>query len=120
MVMTCIHSLYSQSKYLAIHRRLIYKEHTSTYAEGADPRVWGLARAGLRVACPPAISHIHDHVYSQLNYGDSQTVNIQTLARSLFSSTMVMTFIHSFYSQSKYGDSLLGEIAFLVETYIHS
>jgi len=45
---------------LLIHRRLIYKEHTSTHAEGAVPRVWGLARAGLRVAWSPAISHIRD------------------------------------------------------------
>jgi len=35
---------------LGLHRRLIYTEHTRTHAEGADPRVWGLARAGLRVA----------------------------------------------------------------------
>ena len=39
-------------------RRLLYKEHTRTHAEGADPKVWGLARAGLRVAWSPAISRI--------------------------------------------------------------
>jgi len=33
-----------------MNRRLIYKEHTSTHAEGAHPRVWGLVRAGLRAA----------------------------------------------------------------------
>ena len=43
------------------HRRLIHNEHTHTHADGADPRVWGLARAGLRVAWSPAISRIRDH-----------------------------------------------------------
>jgi len=41
-----------------IHRLLIYKQHASTHAEGADPRVWGLAPAGSRVGRPPAISRI--------------------------------------------------------------
>jgi len=36
-----------------VHRRLIYKERTRTHAEWADPRVRGLARSGLLVACPP-------------------------------------------------------------------
>jgi len=44
-----------------VHRRLIYKEHTSTHAEGADPRRCELARTGLRVAWSPAISRIRDH-----------------------------------------------------------
>jgi len=42
-----------------IHRRFIYSEHTSTHAQGADPRVWRLARAGLSAdARSPAISRI--------------------------------------------------------------
>jgi len=43
------------------HRRLVYKEHTRTQPEGADPRVWGVARTGLRVAWSPAISRIRDY-----------------------------------------------------------
>jgi len=49
------------SSHLPIHRRLIYKEHTRTHAEGADPRVSRLARAGLRVDWSAAISRIRDH-----------------------------------------------------------
>jgi len=40
-------------RYICIHKRLIHKEHARTHAKGADPRVWGLARAGLRVAQSP-------------------------------------------------------------------
>jgi len=41
---------------LGLHKRLIYKEPTSTHAEGADQRVGGLVLAGSRVAWSPAIS----------------------------------------------------------------
>jgi len=58
MVWACIHTCLPICSF---HGRLIYKEHTRTHAEGADPRVWALARAGLRVAWPPAISRIRDH-----------------------------------------------------------
>jgi len=37
----------------------MYEEHASTHAEEAVPRVWGLARAGLRVARSPAKKYIY-------------------------------------------------------------
>jgi len=41
------------------HGRLIYKAHTSTHAKRADPRVLGLARAGLCVAATGLEQHSH-------------------------------------------------------------
>jgi len=39
--------------YTCTHTRFIHSDHTSTHAMRADPRVWGLARAGLKVLCAP-------------------------------------------------------------------